>query len=69
MEMRAKIDKKLAKEILKRVDIDQAMRERFRADKKTWNYSIDKKNTVWLKKIVERFRPNSSLFPSRTPRM
>jgi len=55
MEMRAKIDKKLAKEILKRVDIDQAMRERFRAHKKTWNYSVDKKNTVWLKKIVERY--------------
>lgn len=49
------INKKLAKEILERVRIDQTMRRRFTAGKIKWDIRIDRKNTTWLKGIIKRY--------------
>ena len=40
---------------MRRVKIDQTMRKQFGSDKKVWNDGIDRKNTIWLKKAVERY--------------
>lgn len=49
------MNKKLASEIFKRVEIDQRMRKRFIAGKVRWDKTIDKRNTEWLKKVVARY--------------
>lgn len=49
------VNKKLAKEILRRVKIDAAMRKRWRFGKyKTTDKQVDIKNTTWLKKTVAK---------------
>lgn len=53
--MRTKTNKKLAIEILERVRTDQVMRKRFIAGKIKWDKRIDRRNTTWLKKVIERY--------------
>ncbi len=44
----------LAKEILRRGEIDQAMRNKFIADGSTWDESVDIDNTNFMKKVIEK---------------
>jgi len=64
--MRTTINKKLVKEILDKIEIDQKMRKLFIAGKIKWDKRIDKKNTAWLKRIVKQYGwPTASLVGKR----
>ncbi|MBI2618185.1 hypothetical protein HYW58_01910 [Candidatus Kaiserbacteria bacterium] len=49
------INKKLARDILGRVRIDQMMRKRFIAGKVRWDKRVDKRNTTWLKRVMKQY--------------
>lgn len=64
--MKRKINRKLADEILKRVAADQKMRRNAIAGKRAWDDKIDRRNTLWLKKIIKKYGwPTISLVGKR----